>query len=122
LAPVIVATSLEVLKLLNTTQDLRQRLNENSLYFRQAMEKLGFKLVPGQHAIIPVLLGDARLAQQMAEKLLAEGIYVVGFSFPVVPHGQARIRTQMSAAHTRAELDRALAGFAKVGRALGVIA
>jgi glycine C-acetyltransferase len=121
LAPVIVATSLEVLKLLAASSELRVRLQENSAHFRAKMEALGFRLVPGSHPIIPVMLGDARLAQEMAERLLAEGIYVVGFSFPVVPQGQARIRTQMSAAHTRGEIDRAIAAFAKVGRELGVI-
>ena len=85
------------------------------------MTALGFKLVPGEHPIIPVMLGDAKLATDMADKLLGEGIYVIGFSFPVVPKGAARIRTQISAAHERAHLDRAIAAFAKVGRALGVI-
>jgi glycine C-acetyltransferase len=85
------------------------------------MARLGFKLVPGSHPIIPVMLGDAKLAATMADRLLEEGIYVIGFSFPVVPRGQARIRTQISAAHEREHLDRALAAFAKVGRQLGVI-
>jgi glycine C-acetyltransferase len=112
---------LEVLKLLNGADDLREKVHANSRYFRGKMEALGFRLVPGEHPIIPVMLGDARLAQQMAEALLAEGVYVVGFAFPVVPKGQARIRTQMSAAHTTAELDRVVAAFAKVGKSLGVI-
>ena len=86
-----------------------------------AMEAAGFDLLPGQHPIIPVMLGDAKLAQTMAARMLELGVYVIGFSFPVVPRGQARIRTQMSAAHTRAQLDKALAAFAKVGRALEVI-
>ncbi len=121
LAPTIAATSLKVLDLLEGSDDLRRKLRRNSAYFRAGMEKLGFKLVPGEHPIIPVMLGDARLATKMADRLLDEGVYVIGFSFPVVPHGQARIRTQMSAAHEQAHLDRALQAFAKVGRELGVI-
>ena len=101
--------------------DLRKRLQANMQYFRLAMEKLGFKLLGAGHAIIPVLLGDAKLAGQMAAALLDEGIYVIGFSYPVVPQGQARIRTQMSAAHSQDDLEFAVAAFAKVGRALGVI-
>jgi len=120
-APVIVATSLVVLDMLQSGDELRVRLRENSRFFRGEMEKLGFTLVPGDHAIIPVMLGDAVLAQQMAGALLDEGIYVIGFSYPVVPKGQARIRTQMSAAHTREDLERAVAAFAKVGRQLKVI-
>ncbi len=121
LAPPIAAASSKVLELLESSDALRVKLRGNSLYFRAGMEKLGFRLVPGSHPIIPVLLGDARLATEMADRLLEEGIYVVGFSFPVVPKGQARIRTQMSAAHEREHLDRALAAFAQVGRQLGVI-
>jgi glycine C-acetyltransferase len=123
LAPSIAAASIAVLDLLESDegQELRARLRDNCVYFRAGMEQLGFRLVPGEHAIIPVMLGDARLASDMAQRLLAEGIYVVGFSFPVVPRGQARIRTQMSAGHTRAHLDRALAAFETVGRALEVI-
>jgi len=121
LAPPIAAASLAVLDLLEKSDALRVKLRENAAFFRAGMEQLGFRLSPGEHPIIPVLLGDARLAGAMAEKLLAEGIYVVGFSFPVVPKGQARIRTQMSAAHDRQHLDRALAAFGKVGRELGVI-
>ncbi len=119
--PVVAATSIKVLNLLETSSDLRDRLHENSRYFRQQMTALGFDLVPGEHPIIPVMLGDARLASSMAERLLEEGIYVIGFSFPVVPEGKARIRTQMSASHERHHLDRAIAAFAKVGRELGVI-
>jgi glycine C-acetyltransferase len=100
---------------------LRRRLRENSANFRERMTALGFTLAGEGHPIIPVMLGDAKLAVDMAERLLAEGIYVVGFSFPVVPVGQARIRTQMSAALSPAHIDRAVAAFAKVGRALGVI-
>ncbi len=121
LAPVIAATSLKVFDLLETSGELRQRLKENSGFFRQAMEALGFTLVPGEHPIIPVMFGEAQRAQDMAAGLLEEGIYVIAFSFPVVPKGQARIRTQMSAAHSRADLGRALEAFAKVGRALGAI-
>lgn len=121
LAPVIVATSLEVLKLLKNSSELRNTLHSNSAYFRERIEKLGFKLIPGSHPIIPVMLGDAVLAQKMSEELFKEGIYVIGFSFPVVPHGQARIRTQMSAAHTKQELDQVLSAFEKVGRALKII-
>ncbi|MEO7162305.1 MAG: aminotransferase class I/II-fold pyridoxal phosphate-dependent enzyme, partial [Bdellovibrionia bacterium] len=122
LAPVIAAASLKVLNLLRESGDLRKKLHENSAYFRACMEKLGFKLLKGEHPIVPVMLGDARLAQKMAEALLAEGVYVIGFSFPVVPEGKARIRTQISAAHSRADLDHAVEAFAKVGRSLGVIA
>ncbi|RRJ85373.1 glycine C-acetyltransferase [Aestuariirhabdus litorea] len=121
LAPVIAAASIRVLELLSEGDELRQRLRDNSAYFRQQMEALGFELVPGEHPIIPVMLGDASLAKRFAGRMLEEGVYVIGFSFPVVPKGQARIRTQMSAAHTREQIDRAVAAFAKVGRELGVI-
>jgi glycine C-acetyltransferase len=121
LAPPIAAASLAVLDLLEGSDDLRVTLRRNGAWFRAGMEKLGFRLSPGSHPIIPVLLGDARLAADMAERLLAEGVYVVGFSFPVVPKGQARIRTQMSAAHRPEDLEKALAAFALVGRELGVI-
>ena len=121
LAPMIAAASLTVLEMLDKSDDLRTKLQENSRYFRVAMQNLGFSLVPGDHPIIPVMLGDAVLAGEMARRMLAEGIYVVGFSFPVVPRGKARIRTQMSAAHDKAHLDRAIAAFEKVGRELGVI-
>ncbi|MEE2645440.1 MAG: aminotransferase class I/II-fold pyridoxal phosphate-dependent enzyme, partial [Myxococcota bacterium] len=100
---------------------LRRQLKENSDYFREEMSTLGFSLVPGEHPIIPVMLGDARLASEMASRLLDEGVYVIGFSYPVVPRGQARIRTQMSAGLSRAQLERAVQAFAKVGRDLGVI-
>ncbi len=120
LAPVIAATSLAVLDLVRDEPQLRGKLVENSRYFRQAMTEAGFTLVPGEHPIIPVMLGDAVLAQRMAARMLEEGIYVVGFSFPVVPKGQARIRTQMSAAHSREQLGRAVAAFVKVGKELGV--
>lgn len=121
LAPAITAASIKVLDLLESSDDLRIRLHENSRYFREKMTALGFNLVPGSHPIIPVMLGDAKLAQEFAAKMLKQGIYVVGFSFPVVPQGKARIRTQMSAAHSRQDIDRAVEAFAKVGKELGVI-
>jgi len=121
LAPTIAAASLKILELLKEGDDLRLKLKKNSNYFRAEMETLGFNLVPGDHAIIPVMLGDAVLAGKMAKGMLEEGIYVVGFSFPVVPRVQARIRTQMSAAHEKAHIDKAVAAFKKVGLQLGVI-
>jgi glycine C-acetyltransferase len=122
LAPGLVGASLKVFEMLNAGSELRERLFANARRFREGMATAGFTLQPGEHAIIPVMLGDARLAQQMAADLLDEGIYVTGFSFPVVPRGAARIRTQMSAAHTFDHIDRAIAAFTKVGRAHGVIA
>jgi glycine C-acetyltransferase len=119
-APVIAATSLAALDLA-ADDGLRAQLRENAHYFRREMTRLGFELKPGSHPIIPVMLGDAKLASAMAEQLLEEGVYVVGFSFPVVPRGQARIRTQMSAAHRHEDLEVAVKAFARVGRALGVI-
>jgi glycine C-acetyltransferase len=123
LAPSIATASLRVLELLSSAEGeaLRRRVRENGERFRRAMAALGFTLVPGEHPIIPVMLGDAALATRMADALLAEGVYVIGFSYPVVPKGKARIRTQMSAAHTPEQIDRAVAAFAKVGKALGVI-
>lgn len=121
LAPVVTATSIAALDLLKNSSELLDRLKENTDYFRGALEEAGFDLVPGNHAIIPVMLGDAALAKTMADKLLEEGIYVIGFSFPVVPKGKARIRTQMSAALTREHLDKAIAAFIKVGKELEVI-
>ena len=121
LAPVIASTSIAVLDLIEEKPELRERLNENSKIFRTRMEEAGFDLVPGNHPIIPVMLGDAVLAQKMAAGLLKEGIYVIGFSFPVVPRGQARIRTQMSAAHTPEQVNRAVDAFIKVGRELEII-
>jgi len=120
-APSIVAATLKTLELLEKSGDLIARVHENGRYFRSKMEALGFKLQPGEHPIVPVMLYDAPLAQQFAAKLLDEGVYVTGFFFPVVPKGQARIRTQMSAAHTKEDLDFAVEAFAKVGRELGVI-
>ena len=121
LAPMIAATSLEVFRMLEDGDALRGQLKANASHFRGEMTKLGFKLLPGEHPIIPVMLYEAPLAQQFASRLMEEGVYVIGFFFPVVPKGQARIRTQMSAAHTREDIDRAIAAFAKVGRELGVI-
>lgn len=121
LAPPITAASIKVLDLLEKGSELRQKLKSNSEYFRSKMSSLGFDLVPGEHPIIPVMLGDASLASNMSDELLKEGIYVIGFSFPVVPNGKARIRTQMSAAHSKEDLDKALAAFEKVGKKLGVI-
>ena len=119
--PFIAAASLRVLDLIEADNQLRQRLHENAAHFRGQMTAAGFNLVPGEHPIIPVMLGDAKLASGFAQRLLGHGVYVIGFSFPVVPHGKARIRTQMSAAHTKAHLDKAVAAFAAVGRELGVI-
>jgi len=123
LAPAIAAASLACLNLLGTEEGaaLRRRVRENGAYFREKMTALGFRLVPGEHPIIPVMLGDAKLAGAMAEALLEEGVYVIGFSYPVVPKGQARIRAQMSAAHSKEQIDRAVAAFGKVGKALGAI-
>ncbi|MBL0313712.1 MAG: glycine C-acetyltransferase [Holophagaceae bacterium] len=121
LAPAITAASIAALDLLDNGDELRRRLRANAAHFRAGMSKLGFRLLPGEHPIIPVMLGDAALAQSMANALLDEGVYVIGFFFPVVPKGEARIRTQMSAGHSTADLDFAIAAFEKVGRALGVI-
>ena len=123
LAPSIAAASLQVLELLASAEGaaLRQRVRDNGEHFRSAMGALGFTLAGQDHPIIPVMLGDAQTASRMADALLADGIYVIGFSFPVVPKGQARIRTQMSAAHTPEQIDRAVAAFAKAGKAIGAI-
>jgi glycine C-acetyltransferase len=121
LAPVIAATSLTVLDLLEGGDEPRRRLRENARHFRAGMTRLGFELLPGEHPIVPVMLHEAPLAQEMSRRLLDEGVYVIGFFFPVVPRGEARIRTQMSAAHTTEDLELALDRFARVGRALGVI-
>ncbi len=121
LPPPIAVGALCALELVKQGDHPREQLRANAAFFRDELTKLGFRLVPGEHPIIPVILGDASLATSMAEALLKEGVYVVGFSYPVVPQGQARIRTQMSVAHTRIQLQQAVAAFAKVGRALGVI-
>ena len=120
--PVIAATTLRVLDLIESGDELRARLRENTAHFRLRMTQAGFKLLPGEHPIVPVMLGEARLAQEMAAALYDRGVYVAGFFFPVVPKGQARIRTQMSAAHTRAQLDKAIDAFTRVGREVGVLA
>ncbi len=121
LPPSIVTAGLEAIRLVEEGDMLRAQLFGNAKYWRAGLEKLGFDLLPGEHPIIPVMLGEATLAQEMAARLFDEGVYVSGFFFPVVPRGQARIRTQMNAALTREELDRALTAFGKVGRELGVI-
>ena len=120
-APMIAATSLAVLDLLERDNALQQQLHANAAYFRKHMTERGFDLKPGEHPIIPVMLGDARLATRMADALLQRGIYVIGFAFPVVPRGEARIRTQMSAGLTQTQLDEAIDAFTDVGRELGVI-
>jgi glycine C-acetyltransferase len=121
LAPTIAATSIAVLELLENNKQLIQKVHDNSTYFRSKMTSLGFNLISGDHPIIPILLGDAKLAGQMADLMLNEGVYVIGFSYPVVPIGQARIRTQMSAGLERAQLDKAIQAFEKVGRHLKMI-
>ncbi len=121
LAPAVVGASLKALDLISETSDLRDKLNENSKYFRSKMEEAGFDLLPGQHPVIPVMLYDAVVAQKVASKLLEEGIYVIGFFFPVVPQGEARIRVQISAAHEKAHLDKAVEAFIKVGKELNII-
>lgn len=121
LAPIITAVSIEVLNILEKSDSLRKQLKANSQYFRNEMQKLGFDLIPGEHPIIPVMIGDAKLSATMADRLLQEGIYVISFSYPVVPKGLARIRTQISAAHNKEQLDRAIEAFAKVGRQLKII-
>ena len=120
LAPPIAGASLTALNLIRNSNNLRARLHENSTFFREAMTAAGFNLLPGEHPIIPVMLGDAALAGKMSELLLNRGVYVIGFSFPVVPRGQARIRTQMSAAHTREDLQFAVEQFAAVKQDLGL--
>jgi len=119
--PAVAMASLKALDLLEHSDALRAKLKRNAAQFRDAMSKLGFKLVGAGHPIIPIMLGEATLAKEMADHLLDEGVYVIGFSYPVVPKGQARIRTQMSAAHESEHIERAVAAFAKVGRELGVI-
>jgi glycine C-acetyltransferase len=121
LPPSIVGAGIAVMDILSSTTELRDRLEENTAYFRAGMSSLGFDIVAGTHPITPVMLYDAPLAQKMADRLLDHGIYVIGFFFPVVPKGKARIRVQVSAAHTRENLDRAMAAFGSVGRELGVI-
>jgi glycine C-acetyltransferase len=120
-APSIVGASIAVLDMLSNTTELRDQLEFNTTYFRKQMTDAGFDIKPGDHPIVPIMLYDAVLAQNFAANLLAEGIYVIGFFFPVVAKGQARIRVQLSAAHTQAHLDKAIAAFIKVGKELKVI-
>jgi glycine C-acetyltransferase len=119
--PVVAAATLRVLDLLDESPELRERVHANAAYFRGRMQALGFELVPGEHPIIPVMLGEAPVAVRLAERMLAEGVYVVAFAFPVVPHGKARIRTQMNAAHSTAQLDRVVDAFGRAARELGII-
>jgi glycine C-acetyltransferase len=121
LPPMVVGAAIAVFDLLSETTELRDRLEQNTRYFRQRMTEAGFELKPGDHPIVPIMLYDAVLAHRFAHRMLEEGIYVVGFSYPVVPRGQARIRVQIPAAHTREHLDRALEAFIKVGREFGVL-
>ena len=121
LAPAIAGASIRVLDLLSESTHLRDKLEANTSYFRQAMTQAGFDILPGEHPIVPIMLYDATLSQEFANRLLDEGVYVIGFFFPVVPKGKARIRVQISAAHEMADLDQAIAAFTKVGKALGVI-
>jgi glycine C-acetyltransferase len=121
LAPSIVGASIEVFKMLDETTELRDRLEENTNHFKAGLRVLGLPFKDGESAIVPVMLGDAKLSQVMADKLLEHGIYVIGFFYPVVPKDQARIRVQLSAAHTREHLDKAIEAFGTVARELGVI-
>ena len=121
IAPPVAAATIKVLDLLEGSADLRDRLQANARYFRDGMQALGFNLIPGEHPIVPVMLGEAPLAVSLADRMQAQGIYVVAFAFPVVPHGKARIRTQMSAAHSRAQLDQVIQAFARAGRELSII-
>jgi glycine C-acetyltransferase len=121
LAPAITGASIAVLNMLSETTDLRDKLEKNTQYFRQKMTEAGFDIKPGIHPIVPVMLYDAKLAQEFAAKMLEEGIYVIGFYYPVVPQGKARIRVQISAAHEQGHLDKAIAAFSKVGKELGVL-
>ncbi len=120
-APAIVCASIACLEMLSRTTELRDRLAANTAWFRAAMTEAGFEIRPGEHPIVPIMLGDARLAKDMADAMLAKGIYVIGFSFPVVPRGEARIRVQISAAHTQEHLERAVEAFVAVGKELGVL-
>ncbi len=119
-APPIVAASLKAIQLLNESTELRDRLEENSRFFREQIEKLGFNVVPGEHPIVPIMLGDAALASNVSDALLDKGVYVIGFSYPVVPQGKARIRTQISAAHSRKDLEFAIEKFAEVKKEFGI--
>ena len=120
LAPSIAAASIAALDLLTGSTHLIERLRENTAFFRERMTALGFHILPGEHPIAPIMLGDAALASRLADLMLSKGVYVIGFSYPVVPHGKARIRTQMSAAHTRPDLEFAIAKFAEAKQELGI--
>jgi len=121
IAPPVAAGTLKVLELLESSPEPRQRVHANARYFREQMERLGYDLLPGEHPIVPIMLGEAPLAVRLAERMQAEGVYVVAFAFPVVPHGKARIRTQLSAAHSTAQLNQVVKTFGRVGRELGII-
>jgi glycine C-acetyltransferase len=121
IAPIVAAATIQVLDLLESSPELRERVHANARHFRSGMQALGFNLVPGEHPIIPVMLGEAPLAVRLAERMQQEGVYVVAFSFPVVPHGKARIRTQMNAAHSISQLDQVISAFGRSARDLGVI-
>jgi len=121
LAPSIVGASIAVLDMLSETTELRDRLEWNTRYFREQMNKSGFDIRPGDHPIVPIMLYEATIAQEMADRMLQEGIYVIGFFYPVVPKGKARIRVQISAAHDKHMLDRAIDAFVRVGRLMGVL-
>ena len=121
IAPPVAAGTLKVLDLLETSPEPRQRVHANARYFREQMQRLGYDLLPGEHPIVPIMLGEAPLAVRLAERMQAEGVYVVAFAFPVVPHGKARIRTQLSAAHSTAQLNQVVKTFGRVGRELGII-
>jgi glycine C-acetyltransferase len=120
LAPSIAGASLTVLELLSRSTTLRDQLESNTRFFREAISRVGFRVLPGEHPIVPIIIGDAALAGRVAEAMLEKGVYVIGFSYPVVPLGKARIRTQMSAAHTREELEFAVAKFAEVKKELAL--
>ena len=121
IAPPVAAATIQVLDLLEGSADLRERLQTNTVYFREQIKGLGFNLIPGEHPIIPIMLGEAPLAVTLAERVQAQGVFVVAFAFPVVPHGKARIRTQISAAHTREQLDQVIQAFGRAGRDLAII-
>ncbi len=121
IAPPVAAATLRVLDLLESSQELRDRVHANARYFREQMQNLGYDLLPGEHPIVPVMLGEAPLAVRLAERMQADGVFVVAFAYPVVPHGKARIRTQLSAAHSTGQIDQAVKAFAGAGRELGII-
>jgi glycine C-acetyltransferase len=120
LAPAITGATLKVLAMLENSTELRDRLHDNTRFFRGELAKLGFTVLPGSHPIVPIMVGDAALAARIADAMLAKGVYVIGFSYPVVPQGKARIRTQVSAAHSREQLSRAVEKFGEVKKELGI--